>query len=59
MERMLDLTPGSVSILGLMNDKEKVVKLLVDEDVVKAVGTPRSDLIVNRENLLSNKKLKR
>lgn len=27
----------------------------LDADVVKAVGTPRSDLIVNRENLLSNK----
>ena len=27
----------------------------LDADVVKAVGTPRSDLIVNRENILSNK----
>lgn len=35
MEKYLDITPGSVSILGLMNDKEKVVKLLVDEDVLK------------------------
>ena len=35
MEKYLDITPGSVSILGLMNDKEKAVRLLVDEDVLK------------------------
>ena len=34
MEKYLDITPGSVSILGLMNDKEKAVRLLVDEDVL-------------------------
>ena len=36
MERFLDITPGSVSVLGLMNDKENDVTLLVDEDVLKA-----------------------
>ena len=35
MEQYLDITPGSCSILGLMNDKDKVVRLLVDEDVLK------------------------
>ena len=35
MEKYLDITPGSVSILGLMNDKENHVQLLVDEDVLK------------------------
>ena len=35
MEKYLDITPGSVSILGLMNDKDGVVNLLVDEDVLK------------------------
>lgn len=35
MEKYLDITPGSVSILGLMNDKENAVKLLVDEDVLQ------------------------
>lgn len=35
MEKYLDITPGSVSILGLMNDTENHVKLLVDEDVLK------------------------
>lgn len=35
MEKFLDITPGSVSILGLMNDKECKVRLLVDEDVLK------------------------
>lgn len=36
MERYLDITPGSVSILGLMNDNENHVQLLVDEDVMKS-----------------------
>ena len=35
MERLLDITPGSVSVLGLMNDRENQVQLLIDEDVVK------------------------
>ena len=35
MEEYLDLCPGSVSILGLMNDKNHMVNLLVDEDVLK------------------------
>ena len=35
MEQYLDITPGSVSILGLMNDKDNKVQLLVDEDVMK------------------------
>jgi len=35
MERLLDITPGSMSILGLINDTEKQVKLLLDRDVVK------------------------
>jgi Ala-tRNA(Pro) deacylase len=34
MEKFLDVTPGSVSILGLMNDKDKKVQLLIDEDVL-------------------------
>ncbi|MBO5023140.1 MAG: prolyl-tRNA synthetase associated domain-containing protein [Clostridia bacterium] len=35
LERLLDLTPGSVSVMGLMNDKENRVKLLIDEDILK------------------------
>lgn len=35
MEEYLDITPGSVSILGLMNDKGNNVRLLVDEDLLK------------------------
>lgn len=35
MEEFLDITPGSVSILGLMNDRNHRVKLLLDEDVLK------------------------
>ena len=33
MEEYLDITPGSVSVLGLMNDHENRVQLVVDEDV--------------------------
>lgn len=35
MERLLDITPGSCSILGLMNDHEKKVRLLVDKDLLE------------------------
>ena len=35
MEKFLDITPGSVSVLGLMNDKNNNVRLLIDEDVLK------------------------
>ena len=34
MEEFLDCTPGSSSVLGLMNDKEGRVQLLVDKDVL-------------------------
>jgi len=36
MEQYLDITPGSASVMGLMNDKENQVTLLVDEDVLAA-----------------------
>ena len=35
MEQYLDITPGSVSVMGLMNDREKKVQLLIDEDVLQ------------------------
>ena len=35
MLELLNLTPGSVTVLGLMYDKEKKVKLLVDEEILK------------------------
>ena len=34
MEQFLDITPGSLSVLGLMNDHENRVKLLIDKDVL-------------------------
>ena len=34
MLKYLDIEPGAVSIMGLMNDKEKAVKLLIDEEVL-------------------------
>ena len=35
MEQFLDITPGSVSVLGLMNDRDNRVQLLIDADVLK------------------------
>ena len=35
MERLLDLHPGSVSVLGLMNDAGRRVQLVIDEDVLR------------------------
>ncbi|MBQ6519154.1 MAG: prolyl-tRNA synthetase associated domain-containing protein [Anaerolineaceae bacterium] len=35
MEKFLDIHPGSVSVLGLMNDKDQNVRLVIDEDVLK------------------------
>ena len=34
MEQYLDITPGSVSVLGLMNDSQNKVQLIVDEDIL-------------------------
>lgn len=31
----MDITPGSVSVMGLMNAKDNAVKLVVDEDILK------------------------
>lgn len=35
MLRFLDIEPGAVSIMGLMNDTGREVHLLIDEDVLK------------------------
>lgn len=35
MEKYLEITPGSVSVMGLMNDKTNAVRLLVDEDLLR------------------------
>ncbi len=35
MLKYLDIEPGAVSVMGLMNDKEHGVKLLIDEDLRK------------------------
>mgnify|MGYP002524439665 CR=1 FL=1 len=35
MAKLLDIHPGSVSVLGLMNDHDHAVRLLIDEDVLK------------------------
>lgn len=35
MEKYLNILPGSVSVLGLINDKENNVELIIDSDLLK------------------------
>lgn len=35
MVEYLDIHPGAVSVMGLMNDTDNHVRLLIDEDVLK------------------------
>ena len=42
MEKFLDITPGSVSVLGLMNDTENHVQLLITLSLfAQSVGCPK------------------
>ena len=34
MEKYLNILPGSVSVLGLMNDTNQCVKLLIDKEIL-------------------------
>ena len=34
MENLLDITPGSLTVLGLANDKDNKVTLILDKDVI-------------------------
>ena len=36
MEEFLDITPGSLSVLGLMNDKDMRIQLLIDEEILQS-----------------------
>lgn len=36
MEKYLNVTPGSVSVMGLMNDRENQVRLLIDRDIAES-----------------------
>ena len=35
MVELLDIHPGAVSVMGLMNDADRVVQLLIDEDLLR------------------------
>ena len=37
MKKYLDITPGSVSVLGLMNDTENAVQLVLDKPIAESV----------------------
>ena len=36
MAQLLDIHPGAVSVMGLANDQERVVQLLIDEELLRA-----------------------
>lgn len=36
MEEFLNITPGSLSVFGLMNDKDNRVRLIIDRDIMNA-----------------------
>lgn len=36
MEKYLNIMPGSVSVLGLMNDANQSVNLIIDQDIIEA-----------------------
>lgn len=36
MEEFMGLTPGSVTVLGLMNDKDCRVRLLIDKEIAES-----------------------
>ena len=36
MEKFLDITPGAVSVMGLMNDTENHVQLLIDRPIMES-----------------------
>lgn len=36
MERLLNVTPGSVSVMGLMNDGERAVRLVIDKELLSS-----------------------
>ena len=59
MVALLDITPGSLSVLGLMNDRENKVQLLIDEELLTAetIGVHpcvnTSSLSLNMQELLN------
>ena len=59
MEALLDITPGSVSVLGLMNDTENAVQLVLDKPIAASarIGChPRintSTLAVSTQDILT------
>ena len=58
MEQFLDITPGSLSVLGLMNDQDNHVELLIDADLLgsESIGMHpcinTSSLALNTQDLL-------
>ena len=59
MERYLDITPGSVSVLGLMNDAENHVQLVIDKPIYDSqrIGCHpcinTSTLAINTQDILN------
>lgn len=56
LKEILGLTPGSVSILGLINDTEKKVQLIIDEQMWNA-NTVNFHPNINTESLVFEKEV--
>ena len=60
MKKYLDITPGSVSVLGLMNDTENAVQLVLDKPIAESarIGCHpcinTSTLAVSTQDILTN-----
>ena len=56
MEELLDITPGSVSVMGLMNDKDNKVQLLIDEESAGASLSWMSSMYQYFQSLYQNRR---
>ncbi len=52
LKEILGLTPGSVSILGLINDKEKKIQLIIDKELWDAETLINCHPNINTESLV-------
>ena len=57
MLKYLDIEPGAVSVMGLMNDKGGSVRLLIDEDVLKSEEVGCHPCVCTSSLRLSTKEL--
>jgi len=59
LEKYLRLTPGAVTILGLVNDVNKAVEVVVDEDVWNSEAIRCHPLVNTSTLVISSANIKR